>query len=153
MAAISGFAGSSCAIKLVAVSPVPTTDVITFSGSVAAITNGYEWSIEQSKTGTELATQGSDAADEGGVWVQQLRGGIHSWTARIQIAATAASLYKSGQALRVDFLLQANANIGRQACDCVVQGISEGSATAQPFATMTLNLKGSGALPPIVDAA
>lgn len=151
MAAISGFAGSSSAIKTIAVTPVLTTDVITFAGTVAALTQSYEWSIDQSKTGTSLATQGSDADTEGGVWEQELRGGVNRWTARIQIAATAASLFRVGQALVVDFLLQATADIGRHGASCVVQSISEGSATAQPFATMTLNVKGSGALPAITD--
>lgn len=151
MAAISGFAGSVCAVKVIAVAPDLTTSVITFTGSVAAITNQYEWSIDQSKTGTSLATQGSDSDSQGNVWEQELRGGIGRWTARIQIAATTASSYQVGQALVVDFLLHSGADIGRHGANCVVQSISEGSATAQPFATMTLNVKGSGALPAIVD--
>lgn len=147
MAAVDTFAGTSGRVQAVAVSPVLTTDTITFSGTPATVAEAYGWRAQVQKTDTKFVGFESDANAQGVVFEQQLRGGIGSWSASIEVALTAAGAWAVGQALVVDLLAQKGADTGYEGLNCVIRSFSPGTGVNQPFSTITVEVAGSGVWP------
>ena len=152
MATISAFAGSSGRVKMVAVAISTTTDVITFTGTPATISEFMDWAISYGlATSATVMTFESDANSQNVLHPQQLAGGTaQPFQITCKAAETAVlGVLQIGSVYLIDCILQKGSNTGRKNIPVKLSDIKPGTGVDAPSALTTLTFSGSGILPPV----
>jgi hypothetical protein len=84
--ALEPMAGSSGRVQVGIVTPVLTTDVVTFTATPAAMASLSAWSVDEQPMGEqpEVVTFESTANAQGALAPQQLRGGVIKYTGQCE---------------------------------------------------------------------
>ncbi len=149
-------AGTSGRVKAIAVTPVLTTDTVTFAGSTATIASITQWELSVSGQPTKSLTLESGADAQGRLYADLLRGGVTEWSFSVQgqfdASPATPSTFGEGVFAVCDFLLKkatAAGVIGYVSCngmfhDFRITGVNTTSNAAVMFSA---TFSGSGVLP------
>jgi len=152
--AFEPFSGTSGRLKAIRVTPVLTTDVITFAGSTANLPEVTGWDINWSRDGgsPEVLTFEAAADTEGTLYPTKLRGGVARWSITLQCVVdgdTTNSFEKMppGAAIVMDALYHKSSSRGFIGLNVVTTSMPTKTAVTDKTATFTLTADGTGALP------
>lgn len=148
------YSGTSGRVKVLKITPVTTTDMITWTGTTANVTEASGWDLSfQRDNGTpEATTFESEADTENILYPDLIRGGVGRWTGTITMLVNGDTTntferLPPGSAFMADFVLQKGSADGFFAVKCMTTGMPIKTGIQEKNASVTLSFAVSGKLP------
>ncbi len=149
-------AGTSGRLKAVAITPVLTTDTITWAGATVTIAEITEWTLTVTSVGgaPKSLTFESSTTAQGKLVADLLRGGVEEWSFDIKgqynVGDPSMVTLGDGVAVKADFIKKkvTTAGNGYIGCNGVIENFQDTGVSVQGGVQMfSAKFAGSGLLP------
>jgi hypothetical protein len=148
------YAGTSGRVNAIAVTPVLTTDTVTFAGSAATIASITKWTLSNQFNGEapQSLTLESSADVQGTLYPDLLRGGTATYSFSVEgqydASPNTPATFGNGVFAVCDFLLKKNVAFGYTGCNGRFQNFQiTGTDVRSGVVMFSATFMGSGVLP------